>query len=82
MKIQQIKELVETRNLDELRLAENMLVEEQPTPFEVPGVDEGEKLTHLMAAIWIKHDMALPEGDGAFRTSLRKYTDRVRESIS
>jgi len=82
MKIQQIKELVETRNLDELLLAEGLLVEEQPLPFEVPGVDEGEKLTHLMAAIWIKTDMAQPDGDGAFRTSLRKYTDRVRVSIS
>jgi hypothetical protein len=49
-------------------------------PFEVEGSDEGEKLTHILAAIWILEQMESTRVD--FKTALREYTQKVRESIS
>lgn len=80
MKIPAIKALVEQQNVADLRAAEEALLEEQPLPFEVKGDDEGEQLTHIIAAIWILERMEETGED--FKTALRQYTSMVRESIS
>lgn len=80
MKIPVIKNLVETRTVEALKSVENALLEEQELPFEVEGADEGEKLTHALAAIWILEHMEATQKD--FKEALREYTKKVRESIS
>jgi hypothetical protein len=79
MKIPAIKKLVEAYNIPELQAAEAALLEELPLPLEVEGEDEGEKLTHILAAIWIKHEMQREGLD--FVKALRAYSARVRKSI-
>ncbi|WP_299818236.1 hypothetical protein [uncultured Pontibacter sp.] len=80
MKIPAIKKLVETYNLQQLMSAEEAIVEEQPLAIEVEGDDEGEQLTHVLAAVWILNHM---EDNGSdFKTALREYTKKVRVSIS
>ncbi|MDX5418815.1 MAG: hypothetical protein LPK09_06340 [Hymenobacteraceae bacterium] len=80
MKIPAIKKLVETQSLDALMAAETAIVDEQPLAIEVEGDDEGEQLTHVLAAVWILNYM---QDNGAdFKTSLREYTKKVRVSIS
>lgn len=80
MKLPEIKRLVEEINLIDLENAELALLEEQQPTFIVNGDDEGEKLTHVMAAIWIKKDMEKNGND--FRTSMRNFSQKVRTSIS
>ena len=80
MKIPAIKNLVEVASMDELIAAEEAIIEEQPPKIEVIGDDEGEQLTHVMAAIFIKNHMDDYKAD--FKTALREYTKKVRESIS
>lgn len=80
MKIPEIKKLVDTHDLAILRAAEENLLEEEILQIEVGGEDEGEQLTHIMAAIAILEDMEETGAD--FKTALRNYTKRVRNSIS
>ena len=80
MKIPVIKKLVEEHEIEVLREAEQALYDEQPLPIEVKGDDEGEQLTHLIAAVWIKEHMA-ETGDDV-KKALRAYTVKVRNSIS
>ncbi|GGG10902.1 hypothetical protein Q4E40_11720 [Pontibacter sp. BT731] len=80
MKIPVIKKLVETQSLDALTAAEEALMEEQPLAIEVEGDDEGEQLTHVIAAAWI---LTYMNDNGVdFKTALREYTKKVRVSIS
>lgn len=79
MKMPAIKKLVENASEEELVKAEEAILEEQQPPIEVEGEDEGEQLTHVMAAIWIKKEM---EKEGiSFPKALRAYTQKVRVSI-
>ncbi len=80
MKIPAIKQLVEAHTLAELRAAEEALLDEQTPAFDIPGDDEGEQLTHVLAAIWIQHYM--DEHGVVFPAALREYTKKVRVSIS
>ncbi|RAU84305.1 DUF6952 family protein [Pontibacter arcticus] len=80
MKIPAIKKLVESNSMDELMAAEAAIVDEQALPIEVEGDDEGEQLTHVLAAIWILNHMQDNSAD--FKTSLREYTKKVRVSIN
>jgi hypothetical protein len=80
MKIPAIKKLVENESLDALMAAENAIMEEQPLAIEVEGDDEGEQLTHVIAAAWILNYMNDNSVD--FKTALREYTKKVRVSIS
>ena len=74
-----IKKLVETASFEELETAELSILEEQQPDIELEGDDEGEQLTHVMAAIWIKKEM---EKEGIpFPKALRAYTQKVRVSI-
>jgi hypothetical protein len=80
MKLPVIKKLVETASLDELVAAEEAILNEVLPEIEVIGDDEGEQLTHIMAAIFIKTEMAEKSVD--YMTALRTYTNKVRTSIS
>lgn len=80
MKIPAIKKLVENASMEELIAAEEAIVDEQRCTLEVEGEDEGEQLTHVLAAIYIKDQMEKEDKD--FKTALREYTKKVRESIS
>ena len=80
MQVPVIKHLAETHTTAELRAAEDAILDEQKPAIHVEGKDEGEQLTHVLAAIEIHQDM---EKNGIdFRTALRNYTQRVRNSIS
>jgi len=80
MKIPVIKKLVETYTLEQLRQAEEAIAEEQVPAIEIEGEDEGEQLTHAYAAIQIMEAMQADNKD--FKTALREYTSRVRQSIN
>ena len=81
MKIPVIKKLVENASMDELIAAEEEIVERECcTLLDVEGEDEGEQLTHIIAAIYIKDQIDKRGCD--FKTALREYTKKVRESIS
>ena len=80
MNISAIKKLVESHDLVTLQQLQNELEEEKELSHEVEGEDEGEKLTHLLGAIWIKEQMFEKASD--FKTELRNFTSRVRGSMS
>lgn len=80
MKIPVIKKIVETYKLDELYQAEKDLMDEKELAIEVEGKDDGEKLTHVLAALWIIERMRDSSVD--FMVALREYTQKVRDSIS
>ncbi|MCX6351109.1 MAG: hypothetical protein NTX03_04515 [Bacteroidetes bacterium] len=79
MKINEVKRLAEEHSLENL----NQMIKEieEGLPFEQPvaGDDEGEKLTHLLGAVWIKEQMQLNSTD--VKTELRNFAARVRVSI-
>jgi phage repressor protein C with HTH and peptisase S24 domain len=66
--------------LELLKVAEEALYAEETLSIEVEGDDEGEKLTHVLAAIFILEKMSAEGMD--YKTALRAYTSRVRESIN
>lgn len=80
MKIPAIKRLLEKYDLQVLQEAEARLIEDVPLDIDVEGDDEGEQLTHIIAAIYIGEMMGRDKVD--FKTALRDYTSRVRGSIS
>lgn len=80
MNVSSLKKLVEHYDIPILEAAEAALLDAQPLPIPVEGSDEGEMLTHISGAIWIKNQMAqnnLPVMD-----AIRAFTQRVRNSIS
>jgi len=80
MKLPVIKKLVETASMEQLLAAEESILNETAPSIEVEGVDEGEQLTHVMAAQFIKNEMAEKAVD--YMTAMRSYTLKVRTSIS
>jgi hypothetical protein len=80
MKIPAIKKAVESHSLEALRAAEQALYQELELAIEIEGADEGEKLTHILAAIAILEDMEKNKTE--FKDALRAYTQRVRNSIN
>lgn len=80
MQIAVIKHLSEAYPIDVLQKAEAAILEEQTPEIVVEGKDDGEKLTHVLAAIAILEDVKNNGVD--YRTALRNYTQRVRNSIS
>lgn len=80
MKTTEIKRLVEAYTLNQLQEAEAAMMEEHTPAIEIEGKDEGECLTHVLAAIYIKERI---EKEGiAFNQALRDFSQRVRKSIS
>lgn len=80
MKIPVIKKIVEKYTLEELQKAEEAMLEEQTPEIEIEGEDEGEKLTHVLAAVWVKNEINT-NGTEAM-SAIRAYAQRVRNSIS
>jgi hypothetical protein len=80
MKIPIIKKLVEIESYDNLQRAEEAILNGEKLDIEVDGDDEGEQLTHVIAAMWIQEKMKEEGFD--FKTALREYTKKVRESIN
>lgn len=80
MKIPVIKKLVENHKLEELMAAEQAIVEGETPQIEIAGEDEGEQLTHALAAIEILSKIQM-EGISTSQ-ALRDYSQRVRNSIS
>jgi ribosomal protein S3 len=79
MQLPVIKLLAETYTIQQLQAAENALYEEQKPAIDIEGKDEGEQLTHVLAAISILEDV---EKGTELRMAIRNYTQRVRNSIS
>lgn len=80
MKLAVVKHLASNYEVEELEKAESDLTEEKDPQIEIEGEDEGEKLTHAMAAIWVKK--AMQEEDIPLAKAVRNYTQKVRSSIS
>ncbi len=80
MKIPVIKKLVEVHDIETLAAAEQAILNEELPQITVDGDDEGEQLTHVIAALEIHRNMAAESLD--MKTALRNYTRRVRNSIS
>ena len=80
MKIPVIKKLVESYSLEQLQVAENAMLDGEQLPIEVEGDDEGEQLTHILAAMDILQNMKSKGINTA--QALRLYSQRVRKSIS
>lgn len=80
MQIPVIKKIVELYSIEQLKTAEENLLNEIPLGIDVEGKDEGEQLTHILAAIFIKEYMLQHGAD--YPTALRTYTQKVRSSIS
>lgn len=79
MKVPAIRRLLQFK-LEELKKAEELLSEELEPQIEIEGEDEGEKLTHVFGAIWIKEKVA--SGEMNEREALRAFTEKVRNSIN
>lgn len=81
MKIPAIKKIIEANyTLEMLDEAEMAIINEEKPSINIEGEDDGEQLTHIFAAKWIIEEMQRTGGD--FKTSLRAYTQKVRNSIS
>ncbi|MBC7384441.1 MAG: hypothetical protein H7296_15850 [Bacteroidia bacterium] len=80
MKLAVIKDLVENKTLPELIEAETQLLNGNSIKFDVPGEDEGEQLTHILAAIEILKQVENDNID--LRTAIKDFFKRVRNSIS
>jgi hypothetical protein len=78
--IADIKYLVETYSLEQLRAAEKSIIEEQRPDIEVPGSNEGEQLTHLYGAIWISNEIKTK--DIKLAMAVRAFSQKVRNSIA
>lgn len=79
MEIVEIKRLVNEFSIAQLEAAEDAIINEIPMEIEVGGIDEGERLTHVIAAKYIKQDMELNEV--TIGKAVRNYTLKVRSSI-
>ena len=79
MKVPAIRKLLKL-DLEVLRKAEEDISEEKSPEIEIEGADEGEKLTHVFGAIWIKEQVE--KGEMSEREALRAFMEKVRESIS
>lgn len=80
MKLPAIKSIAEQFTLQQLQLAEDKLLNDETPEINIPGDDEGEQLTHVLAAIDILNRVANEGCD--LRTALRQFSERVRNSIS
>ncbi len=79
MNIQIIKSIVDSYTIEELKQAEEALLNEETLAIEIEGVDEGEQLTHTLAAIFCKEEMEKNKIN--INQAIRLYSQRVRNSI-
>ena len=78
MNVSALRKLLK-EDIGDLRKAEEALADEKQPGIEVEGEDEGEKLTHVFGAIWIKEEV---EKGSSEKDALRAFMAKVRESIS
>lgn len=80
MKIPEIKRLVATYSVKELEDAESAILDGRAPVITIEGADEGEQLTHAIAA----KDVLVSMGNDGLTSAqaLRLYSQRVRKSIS
>lgn len=79
MKIAAVKKITQEYTAEQLDQAQTNLLAGAALGIDVEGEDEGEQLTHLYAALWIKEHMSANNSD--LNTSLRAYTAMVRQSF-
>ena len=79
MNIAVIKQVVDTYSMEQLVKAEEDILNESEPAIEIGGADEGEKLTHILAAIFCKHEME--HANININQAIRLYSQRVRGSI-
>jgi len=80
MKAAAIRKLAKEYDLETLRKAEEALLEEQDPGITIDGDDEGDQLTNLNGAIWVREQVDKNGTD--LKTEVRNFTERVRNSIS
>jgi len=80
MNINSIKAIVENYSIAQMQTAENELLNEEPLSINIEGKDEGEKLTHILAAIFCKQEMQ--KDNITIIQAIRLYSQRVRGSIN
>ena len=80
MKVSEIKRLAQNNSIEELRKAEEAIINEESPEIEVNGSDEGDKLTNLSGAIWVLEKVELNGTE--IKEEVRNFTNRVRESIN
>lgn len=80
MQISCIKQLAENYTIEQLKEAEECLMEEKSLPFPVSGESDCEQMTHILAAIEIL-EMKSTKGQD-IRQCIREFSQRVRTSIS
>jgi hypothetical protein len=78
MKLPAIKNMAEQHDLASLKAAEEALLNEETPAIEVAGDDEGDQLTNILGAIWIREQV---EAGMAFKDAFRAFAQRVRDSI-
>jgi hypothetical protein len=79
MNITVIKQLVDDYSIAQLVRAEEDMLNEATPEIEITGKDEGEKLTHVLAAIFCKHEMERENIN--INQAIRLYSQRVRGSL-
>ena len=80
MKVPVIKKLVEQYSLEQLRAAEEALLNEEKPAIDLGADDPGDQLTHVIGAIQVHETVARGQAD--LKTALRLFIDRVRNSIN
>ncbi|NQW43401.1 MAG: hypothetical protein HQ463_08235 [Bacteroidetes bacterium] len=75
-----IKYNAENYSIEKLKQAENALLNEETLSIEIEGKDEGEKLTHVLAAIFCKQEML--KSEISINQAIRLFFKRVRNSIN
>jgi hypothetical protein len=78
MKLPAIKAMAEKHDLATLKTAEAALLDEQMPAIEVAGEDEGDQLTNILGAIWIREQV---ENGMDPKEAFRAFAQRVRDSI-
>jgi len=79
MNFEAVRILVENYTADQLTEAEHELIRGEEPSIAVKGNDASEKLTHLLAAVYVLEQMKYQGTE--FSTALRQYVLQVRESI-
>lgn len=80
MKVPVIKKIAATYTMADLEAAEQAILNEEAPLIPIEGDDEGERLTHILAAREILIQMKNEGID--LNKAMRNYSQRVRNSIS
>lgn len=80
MKIPVIKQIAASYSVADLEAAEQAILNEETPVISIEGEDEGEQLTHILAA---KEIIIQMQNEGIdLNRAMRNYSQRVRNSIS